>query len=145
VYEVVEAGEGVQRALCGLVGEGLAVAAKAGIRLDAFDEFDPAWYRAAMAGDATARARAMATSAAHYRASAKSKTGVWRDLAVRKRKTEVDGLLGTLVRKGEALGVAMPLTRRLIEIVHDLEEGRRRMDWSNLEPLVAAASAGGPR
>jgi hypothetical protein len=30
---------------------------------------------------------------------------------VRKRKTEVDGQLGVLARKGESLGVAMPLTR----------------------------------
>jgi hypothetical protein len=41
------------------------------------------------------------------------------------------------VRKGEALGVALPLTRRLIELIRDLEDGRRQMDWSNLDPLVA--------
>ena len=137
VYDVVERSRDVQRALCALVGEGLAVADKAGIRIDPFDEFDPAWYRAAMVGDEGALARAMATVAAHYRGSAKTKTGVWRDLAVRRRKTEVDGLVGVLARKGEALGVAMPLTRRLIEIIRDLEEDRRRMDWTNLDPLVA--------
>jgi 2-dehydropantoate 2-reductase len=147
VYEVVERSPGVQRALAGLVGEGLAVADKAGIRLDPFDEFDPSWYRAALAGDAGALAHAMATSAAHYRAATKTKTGVWRDLAVRKRKTEVDGLLGALADKGEALGVPMPLTRQLVLIIRDLEDGRRRMDWANLDPLVAiaSASAGGAR
>jgi len=31
----------------------------------------------------------------------------------------------------------MPLTRRLIELIRDLENGRRQMDWSNLDPLVA--------
>ncbi|MGH7375619.1 MAG: ketopantoate reductase family protein, partial [Candidatus Rokuibacteriota bacterium] len=77
--------------------------------------------------------------ATHYRANTKTKTGIWRDLAVRKRKTEVDGQLGVLVRKGEALGVATPLTRRLIELIRDLEDGRRQMDWSNLDPLVALA------
>jgi 2-dehydropantoate 2-reductase len=137
VYDVVERSRDVQRALGALVGEGLAVADKAGIRIDPFDEFDPAWYRAAMVGDEGALARAMATVAAHYRGNAKTKTGVWRDLAVRRRKTEVDGLVGVLARKGEALGVAMPLTRRLIEIIRDLEEDRRRMDWTNLDPLVA--------
>jgi 2-dehydropantoate 2-reductase len=81
----------------------------------------------------------MAAIATHYRANTKTKTGIWRDLAVRKRKTEVDGQLGVLVRKGEALGVAMPLTRRLIELIRDLEAGRRQMDWSNLDPLVALA------
>ena len=106
VYDVIERSPGVQRALCALVGEGLAVADKAGIRIDPFDEFDPAWYRAALHGDAAALGRAMATAAAHYRGNTKTKTGVWRDLAVRRRKTEVDGLLGVLARKGEALGVA---------------------------------------
>ena len=143
VYEVVERSPGVQHALVGIVGEGMAVADKAGVRIEPFDEFDPAWYRAALAGDAGAREHAMTTIATHYRAHTKTKTGIWRDLAVRKRKTEVDGQLGMLVAKGESLGIAMPLTRRLIELIRDLEDGRRQMDWANLEPLVALA--GGAR
>src|SRR5262245_14751869 len=128
VYDVIERSPAVQRALCGLVGEGLAVADKAGIRIDPFDEFDPAWYRAALHGDEARLHHAMATAAAHYRGNTKTKTGVWRDLAVRRRKTEVDGLLGVLARKGDALGVPTPLIRRLIDIIQDLAEGRRPMD-----------------
>jgi 2-dehydropantoate 2-reductase len=143
VYEVVERSPGVQRALVGIVGEGMAVADKAGVRIAPFDEFDPAWYRAALAGDAGARERAMTAIAVHYRAHTKTKTGIWRDLAVRKRKTEVDGQLGMLVAKGATFGIAMPLTRRLIELIRDLEDGRRQMDWANLEPLVTLA--GGAR
>ena len=139
VYDVVERSPGVKDALVSIVGEGLAVADKAGVRVLAFDEFDPAWYRAALAGDVAARDRAMAAIAAHYRQHTKTKTGIWRDLAVRRRKTEVDGQLGMLARKGEALGVAMPLTRRLAELIRDLEDGRRQMDWSNLDPLVTLA------
>jgi 2-dehydropantoate 2-reductase len=143
VYEVVERSPGVQRALVGIVGEGMAVADKAGVRIEPFDEFDPAWYRAALAGDRAAGERAMSSIAVHYRAHTKTKTGIWRDLAVRKRKTEVDGQLGMLVRKGESVGIEMPLTRRLAGLIRDLEEGRRQMDWANLEPLVALA--GGAR
>jgi 2-dehydropantoate 2-reductase len=139
VYEVVERSPGVQDALVGIVGEGIAVADKAGVRVEPFDEFDPAWYRAAVAGDVAARDRAMGAIAAHYRRHTKTKTGIWRDLAVRKRKTEVDGQLGVLAAKGEALGVPMPLTRRLAELIRDLEDGRRQMDWSNLDPLVSLA------
>src|SRR5262245_63610096 len=62
VYEVVDRSEGVQHALCALVGEGLAVADKAGIRIDPFDEFDPAWYRAALHGDEARLHHAMATA-----------------------------------------------------------------------------------
>jgi 2-dehydropantoate 2-reductase len=79
----------------------------------------------------------MSAIAAHYRQHTKTKTGIWRDLAVRRRKTEVDGQLGVLARKGEGLGVAMPLTRRLMDLIRDLEDGRRSMAWSNLDPLVA--------
>ena len=142
VYEVVERSEGVQRALVGIVGEGMAVADRAGVRIEPFDEFDPAWYRAALAGDTGALERAMTAIATHYRAHTKTKTGIWRDLAVRKRKTEVDGQLGMLVAKGETLGIEMPLTRRLIELIRDLEDGRRQMDWANLEPLAALAGGG---
>jgi len=41
-----------------------------------------------------------------------------------------------LARKGLALGVATPLTCRLTELIRDLEDGRRAMDWRNLDPLV---------
>jgi 2-dehydropantoate 2-reductase len=142
VYEVVERSDGVQVALTGIVGEGIAVADKAGVRLQAFDEFDPAWYRSAVAGDAGARTRAMRAIADHYRGNTKTKTGIWRDLAVRRRKTEVDGLLSPLVAKGEAFGVPMPLTRRVIALIRDLEAGRRRMDWANVDDLAAAAATG---
>src|SRR5262250_938365 len=123
VYEVVERSPWVKKALVGIVGEGMAVSDKAGVRLLPFDEFDPAWYRAAVAGDDAALDRAMAAIAAHYRAHTKTKTGIWRDLAVRRRKTEVDGQLGMIARKGEALGVATPLVRRLAELIRDLEDG----------------------
>src|SRR5437899_2874838 len=71
VYEVVERSPDVQRVLVGIVGEGLAVADKAGVRVEPFDEFDPAWYRAALGGDAAAGRRAMSAIAAHYRAHTK--------------------------------------------------------------------------
>ena len=138
VYEVVERSPGVKRALVGVVGEGLAVADKAGVRVLPFDEFDPAWYRAALAGDAAAGDRAMAAIAAHYRQHTKTKTGIWRDLAVRRRKTEVGALLGATVTKAKTLGMAMPLTERLIAMIEDLELGRRVMSWSNIDELVAA-------
>jgi 2-dehydropantoate 2-reductase len=138
VYEVVERSPAVQRMLVALVAEGMAVAAALGVRLEAFDEFDPALYRAA-AGDDDAVRRAMAAVARHYRASAKTKTGIWRDLAVRKRKTEVPALLGATLAKAERLGLPMARTRRLVALVEELETGRRAMDWANLDELAALA------
>src|SRR2546428_481239 len=94
VYEVVERSPGVQSMLVKLVVESMAVAEAAGIKLEAFDEFEPVSYRAAVAGDTVARAHAMKIVAAPHRANTKNKTGIWRHLAVRRRKTEVGALLG---------------------------------------------------
>jgi 2-dehydropantoate 2-reductase len=138
VYEVVERSPAVQRMLVALVGESMAVAEAAGVRLEAFDEYDPELYRAAARGDASALARAMSVVATHYRAHTKTKTGIWRDLAVRRRKTEVGALLGATVARSRTLALAMPLTVRLIALIEDLEENRRVMSWDNLEELVAA-------
>ena len=139
VYDVVERSPEVQQMLVALVGESMAVADAAGITLEAFDEFDPAIYRAAARGDVSARGRAMAIVAAHYRAHTKTKTGIWRDLAVRRRKTEVGALLGATVTRAAELGLAMPLTERLIALIADLESGRRAMGWPNVDELVAAS------
>ena len=72
-----------------------------------------------------------------YRRHTKVKTGVWRDLAVRKRKTEVDSQLGIVAAKGRRLGIATPLLDHVIAMIHDLESGRRSMGRDNLEELVA--------
>src|SRR5262249_2198509 len=121
VYEVVERAPATQRMLVALVAEGMAVAERAGVRLEAFDEFDPAWYRAGAAGDDGAVGRAMTAIARHYRAHTKTKTGIWRDLAVRKRPTEVHAHLGATLAKAERFGLALPLTRRLDALIAELE------------------------
>src|SRR5216110_1469292 len=139
VYEVVERSREVQQMLVALVVESMAVADGAGIKLEAFDEYDPADYRAAARGDTAARARAMGIVAAHYRAHTKTKTGIWRDLAVRRRQTEVGALLGATVAKARGLGLGMALTERLIAMIEDLESGRRAMSWANVDELARAA------
>jgi 2-dehydropantoate 2-reductase len=136
VYEVVERSPEVQAMLIDLVMESTRVADAAGIRLEAFDEYDPADYRAATRGDVAARERAMSVIASHYRAHTKTKTGIWRDLAVRRRKTEVGALLGATVAKARTLGLSMPLTERVIDMIADLETGRRVMSWDNVDELV---------
>ena len=136
VYDVVERSPEVQAMLVDLVMESMRVADAAGIRLEAFDEYDPADYRAAARGDAAARERAMSVIAGHYRAHTKTKTGIWRDLAVRRRATEVGALLGATVAKAQTLGLSMPLTERLIDMIADLETGRRVMGWDNVEELM---------
>jgi 2-dehydropantoate 2-reductase len=127
VYEVVERSPEVQQMLVALVVENMRAAEAAGIRLEPFDEYAPDDYRA------------MGIIGGHYRQHTKTKTGIWRDLVVRRRKTEVGALLGATVAKARTLGVGMPLTERLIAMIEDLELGRRVMSWANIDELVVAS------
>src|SRR5512137_853773 len=54
IYDVVERPFPIQRMLVLLVAEAMAVAEASGVRLVAFDEYDPTLYRNGVAGDATA-------------------------------------------------------------------------------------------
>ena len=111
------------------------VAARAGIRLEGFDGFDPG----AFAPDAPAErtAKSFADMVAHNRGSLKTHSGIWRDLAIRKRRTEVDAQLGPIVETGREVGVATPITSRLIGMIHEIEDGRRPIARANLAALAA--------
>ena len=58
------------------------------------------------AAPAGAAERSLDELVAHNRKSAKTHSGIWRDLAVRKRRTEVDAQLGIVVTLGTQAGVA---------------------------------------
>ena len=60
-------------------------------------------------------------------------------LAVRKRRTEVDAQLGIVARLGADAGVPTPLTSRLVELIHDLENGVRAQSRETLGLLAATA------
>ncbi len=122
-----------------LAREILAVAAARGVAPEAFDGFDPSAYLPeAPAGSAE---RSLDALVAHNRQSAKTHSGIWRDLAVRKRPTEVDAQLGTIVRLGVESGVATPLTARVVELIHDVERGARPQALDTLHALRAQRSA----
>ncbi|MEI6246716.1 MAG: ketopantoate reductase C-terminal domain-containing protein, partial [Acidobacteriota bacterium] len=73
---------------------------------------------------------------AHNRRSAKTHSGIWRDLAVRKRPTEVDAQLGIVVILGAEAGVPTPLTARLVALIHDIEMGARPQSLETLDALA---------
>jgi len=115
-----------------------AVAAAAGIRPEAFDGFDPSAFRPGAPAEATTKS--FDDMVAHNRKSAKSHSGIWRDLAVRRRPTEVDAQLGPIVEIGAQHGVPTPITARLIALVHDIEAGRREMALALLDELEAVSA-----
>jgi len=117
-----------------LAREVLAVASAREVKVEGFDGFEP---RAFQAGSSDPAADASLDDLASFnRASAKTHTGIWRDLVVRKRPTEVDAQLGMVVRLGREAGVVTPLLEALIRQIHDIEGGRRAMAWGNLDGLA---------
>jgi len=122
-----------------LAREVLGVAAARGVRAEAFDGFDPAAYLAT--APAGAAERSLDALVAHNRRSAKTHSGIWRDLAVRKRRTEVDAQLGIIVSLGAEAGVPAPLTARLVALIHEIERGERLQSLDALAALAAAASS----
>src|SRR5258708_15162666 len=105
-----------QRVFIALAREPLAVAAARGVVPEAFDGFDPAAFRPG--GSEAAASASLDNLVAFNRRSAKTHSGIWRDLAVRKRRTEAEAQLGPIIDLGRQHGVATPLTRRVLDLIH---------------------------
>jgi 2-dehydropantoate 2-reductase len=97
------------------------VLAQAPVKVESFDGFVPDDLEASLD-----------RLALFNRRSAKSHSGIYRDLMIRKRKTEVDE-----VHKD----IQGPLFDRVVEMIHDIEEGRRTCEVKNLDELAAFAEA----
>ena len=97
------------------------VLAQAPVRPEGFDGFEPDDLEGSLARLVT-----------FNRESAKSHSGIYRDLMVRKRKTEVDGQLGDL--RG-------PLTFLTAELIRAIERGERTCEVANLELLASYEAA----
>ncbi len=122
-----------------LAREVMAVASARGITPVGFNGFDPACF-APGASDGGARA-SIAALAEFNRHTAKTHSGIYRDLAVRKRKTEVDPQIGVIAEIGREAGVPTPAINCLVALVHDIEDGRRPLSWQTFELLLATCQA----
>ena len=115
--------------------EVLAVATAQGVTPEAFNGFDPHAFMPDT--DPAVSLRSLDDMAVHNSKSAKTHSGIWRDLAVRKRKTEADAQLGPIVSFGEKSGVPTPLTAKTIAMIHEIEDGTRPLQIANLDQLKA--------
>jgi 2-dehydropantoate 2-reductase len=126
-----------RRRLAGLAAEALAVAGALGIAVEPVDGFDP---RSLQDGDAESEAAraTWAAQRAYWARGGSRRTGIWRDLAVRRRRTEAGPILGALVAAAERIGRPAPRARALLALFEALEAGRRPLAWENLAVLDAA-------
>ena len=125
-------------ALTGLAREVMRTAVAEGVNPRPFNGFEP---KAFMPDAADASALKSLAALAEFNAqTAKTHSGIYRDLAVRKRKTEADQQLGIIVDIAADHGIDTPLLRRLIELIHDIEEGRREMSPATFHELTRTMS-----
>lgn len=118
-----------QETIACIAMEAMQVPRALGVELVSFDDFRPDLYRQGRFREA------LKVTADHYRVMVKNYTGLYRDLAVRHRRSEIDGTVGATVELGEKLGLSLPLNRRLVELVKEIEEGRREICTENLLEL----------
>lgn len=120
-----------------LASEGLAVANRLGITCEGFDDWEPNLVYPADTRDNEKLNESWEQLIRRLRSYKKVKSGIWRDLAVRKRKTEVPTHLNAVIEQGEKMGLDMTLTRNVVQMISEIEEGNREMSWANIDVLKA--------
>jgi 2-dehydropantoate 2-reductase len=120
--------------------EVMRVARARHITPEGFNGFDP--YAFAPDAERGVAERSLDEMVAFNRRSAKTHSGIWRDIAVRKRRTETDAQLGPIVTLGAEAGIATPLVSRLIELMHEVEGGKLPQSHATLDLLKATALSG---
>ena len=121
-----------------LVRELLAVAAAEGIKPLGFNGFEPAAFAA---GDEAGIAASIAAMTLFNTQSAKQRSGIWRDLAVRRRQTDAAAQLAPAQAAAKQHGLSTPLTDRLVELIGRIEAGKATTSSGLTTELRALASA----
>jgi 2-dehydropantoate 2-reductase len=115
-----------------------SVAHAQNIVLEGFDGFDPSAFLPDASPEHTRQS--FEDMVAHNRRSAKSHSGIWRDLAVRKRQTEIDAQIAPAIDIGCGYGLAMPLTTQLVQLIHRIERGELPQSIATLALLEINAT-----
>jgi 2-dehydropantoate 2-reductase len=80
--------------------------------------------------------KAIADLVEFNRPSAKTHSGIWRDLFVRRRTTEVDVQIKPIADIGAKHGIPTPTISKLVAMIHEIENGKRPMSDDNLLELI---------
>ncbi|HET7265659.1 MAG TPA: 2-dehydropantoate 2-reductase N-terminal domain-containing protein [bacterium] len=138
----------VQRLGGAAVREAMKVSDAAGVTLHADEWFHPELYRPETAAD-TARLFHAYDRLTEHLSGHKLKTppggytyvkkasGIHWDIVYRKRKSEADYL--TVACIADRYGVDVPLNRRIVQMINEVEAGTRKMGWHNIDEANAYA------
>ena len=118
---------------CDLIREVLGVAFAQGIVPRKVEKFDPMMF----APDASVGAEAFEhLSGGGQHKVTKPHSGMWRDLAIHKRRTEVDALLSPIADVADRHGLPSRMLRAVVRIIREIEQGRRAQSDDNLLELM---------
>lgn len=120
----------------GLVREILSIAAAEKVVPLGFSGFDPDAF---LRGDRAAIDASLGALAAYNRGTGKPRSGIWRDLAVRKRQSDVTAQLAPVRAAARGHGIATPYADRLVALIEAVEGGRREISSELADELGAAA------
>jgi len=132
-----------------IVREALEIAEANGIKVEAFDFFDPANYRPQKPAD-TQKLIANINHAIWLlkkdqdgkRHDFKKKgSGIWWDIVYRKRPSEVRSSNGKLIAYGKKAGADTRLNDRLCTMIYEIEDGNRRLGLHNFDELEACVAS----
>lgn len=121
-----------------LAAEVFDVAAAEGIRLEGFDAFDPASY--VRGADPAKNSEATDDLIKWLSTQTKTRSGIWRDIAVRHRPTEVPTQYEPVIDLAARHGLKLPLIEELVAVIRKLETGSIAMDEEHLAHLDRKAA-----
>ena len=127
--------------LTALAREVMAVAAEERVAVMGFNGYDPAAF--GPGGSREAIDRSFDSMVAFNRRSAKTHSGVWRDIAVHHRKTETEAQFLPILRVARQHRVAVPTIERLLAVMGEVERGALPQSWEALSRLAGHTGDGG--
>ena len=117
-----------------LAREVFAVSDDLGIQLEGFDAFRPDDYRTGSPDNVTETAF---DSLCHWLAGqSKTRSGIWRDINVRRRPTEVPSQYEPVIAIAAQRRIHTPRLRALIDLVGELERGESSMGTDLFERIT---------
>ncbi|MFE3598669.1 2-dehydropantoate 2-reductase [Streptomyces sp. NPDC059142] len=123
-----------------LTAEVYAAADAAGARLESFDAFEAAAFRPDT--DPALRDAACDRLTAWLRTQPKDRSGIWRDLAVRRRPVEVTTHYAPVFEQARRVGLDAPVLRAVVAGLRELEQDPSTMSESRLDALDRLAASG---
>jgi 2-dehydropantoate 2-reductase len=113
------------------------VAAAEGITLEPFDAFEPSAYTDG--ADPAKSAAATGRLVAWLRTQTKTRSGIWRDIVVRRRPTEIPTQYAPVLAAAERHGIDVPVLRTVLSQLAEVEADSASMSETRLDRLDAVA------